>query len=314
MTVLIVLAFVLGLTSPGFAQPPDTVGVVTEIKPGRGRVEVKSSGAADWRPAGPLSALRAGDAIRATDDAVAVVLLAGGRGTRRIDAAASPVVLDTAGAGDSGSQKARTLVAQSLRFLSLTTKEAPKGVLATRGGAPPPIVLSPRQAFVRPAPLTFEWVGGARARYTVRLTGPAGIVFERDVVGGRLAYPDGAPALQPDAQYTIEVRTEGRAPQTATFQVLAAERARDIDRDLAELDAMLGPGAASSTAIARAGYLAERGLFHDAREIVVGALRNDPDQAALYLLLANIYDRTGLRAQAAEAYAEAEFLTMEKPR
>jgi hypothetical protein len=313
MSVAIVLACLVALAPPLAAQPRDMVGVVTEIRPGRGRVEVKAAGA-DWRPAAPLLALRAGDVIRATDDAVAVVVLGSGRGARRIDAASSPVVLEAAAPGDGTARKALALIEKSLDFLSLTTKEAPRGLLATRGPAPPPTVLTPRRTLVRQAAVTFEWVGGARSRYTVRLTGPGGVVFERAVVGSRLTYPDGAPALAPGARYAVDVIAEGQRPERAAFEVLGAERAQEIARDLAELEA-IGPGASpTSTAVVRAGYLAEQGLFHEAREVVVLALRADPEQAALHLLLGNIYDRTGLPSQAGLAFAEAEWLATEKRR
>ena len=67
--------------------------MITEIKPGRGRIEVSGPGDADWRPAGPLLALKVGDSLRATDDAAAVVVLAGRRGSVQVDAARSPFVV-----------------------------------------------------------------------------------------------------------------------------------------------------------------------------------------------------------------------------
>ena len=313
MKTAVVLMIVFSVASIVAAQTSETVGIVTEIAVGRGRVELKPASAADWRPVTPLATVRAGDTIRATADAVVVILLAGGRGTRRIDAAASPAVLDAATA-ESTVHKGRALVEQSLRFLSLTSKGPPKGLLATRGPAPLPVVLGPRQALLSAAPLTFEWVGSPGRRYTVRLTGPMGIVLKRDVAGNRLPYPDGVPALERGVEYTVEVRTPGQPAQSASFYVVSAERARDVSRDLTELDSLLGSSGGSSAAVARAGYLASQGLFHDARDVVLGALRADAEQAALYLLLGNIYDRIGLRAQAAEAYAEAEYLTTEKAR
>ena len=62
----------------------ETAAVITEIKPGRGRVEVRPAGSGDWRAARPLVALRA------TEDATAVVLFPSGRGTVRVDRAGSP--------------------------------------------------------------------------------------------------------------------------------------------------------------------------------------------------------------------------------
>ena len=87
------------------------------------------------------------------------------------------------------------------------------------------------------------------------------------------------------------------------------ERARIVASDLTELEAALGPGASpSSLALVRAGYLADQRLFHEAREVLLRALRADAEQASLYVLLGNVYERTGLAAQAAEALEEAQLL------
>lgn len=307
--VALALVMLVAPTPVARAQGAETIGVITEIKPGRGRVEVKPAGGADWRPAGPLLALRAGDSVRATEDAAAVVVLTGGRGSVRVDAAA-PLVVAAGGAPESTAQKARTLVERSLGFLAVTSKEAPKGLLATRGVAPPPVVLSPRSTLVRAESLAFEWVGTARSRYAVRLVGAGGVVFERnDVVGPRLTHPDDAPALRPGARYTVEVRAGSSPPQQAEFEVLTAEHAQAVARDLGELDAALATGMpASSRAVVRAGYLAEQRLFHEARDVIVRALRADPDEAVFYVLLGNVYERTGLPAQAAAAFEEARWL------
>jgi hypothetical protein len=296
---LLVLVAIPAAPMAAAAQGGETVGIITESKPGRGRVEVKAAAGGDWRPATPLLALRAGDSVRASDDALAVVMLAGGRGVVRVQAANSPVVLAAPGGADGKADKARALVESSLGFLSRTTKEAPRRILAT-----------PRGSLVRPEGLAFEWVGSARARYAVRLSGPAGPVFERaGVPGTRLPYPDDAPALQAGGRYTVEVRAAGQAAQRAEFEVLDAEAVRAIARDLGDLDAALGAGApASSAAVMRAGYLADRRLYHEARDMLLRALRADPEEASLFVLLGNVYERTGLPAQAGEAFEEAQWL------
>src|SRR5439155_7136227 len=120
--VLLVVAAVAG------AQSTETAGMITEIKTGRGRVEVRSTG--DWRRSGPLQTLRAGDTVRAIDDAVAVVMLSGG-GTVKIDAANSPYAVP-ARTDDTRSQKARTLVQAGLGFLAAGQREAPTAILSTR--------------------------------------------------------------------------------------------------------------------------------------------------------------------------------------
>src|SRR5258706_6525827 len=71
------IVVMLAAAAPVSAQTRDVGAMITEIKPGRGRIEVSGPGTVDWRPAGPLLALKVGDRLRATDDAAAVVVLAG---------------------------------------------------------------------------------------------------------------------------------------------------------------------------------------------------------------------------------------------
>ena len=209
----------LSVGTPGAANGQGAaVGMITEIKMGKGRVEVQAAGRPDWRSAGPFLALRAGDTVRATADASAVILLTGGRGTVKVDAANSPLAMGAGPSDDGKLQKARTLVAGSVKFLEASAKEPPKAVLSVRAGARSPVILSPRNSPVLPGPLAFEWLGDRFSRYTVRLTTPSGAVLEKKgVVGPRLDYPADAPALVPGVRYTLEVvPTSGRA-QGASF-------------------------------------------------------------------------------------------------
>ena len=300
------------LAGPGSArgQAGESVGMITEIKMGKGRVEVQAAGKSEWRAAGPFQALRAGDTVRASADAAAVVLLTGGRGTVRVDASRSPLVL-AAGTADAGKlQKARALVEGSVKFLSTSAKEPPKAVLSVRAWARPPVILSPRNSPVLPGPLTFEWLGDRFSRYTVRVTAPSGVVLERKgVVGPRLDYPADAPALAPGVRYTVAVApTNGRA-QEASFEVLDAARAQAVRESLQDIEDGLGAGASPNTVtVVRVGLLAEQGLLHDARLAVLAALAKDPDEPALHTLLGQLYQKTGLAQQAAEAFDEAQFL------
>jgi hypothetical protein len=288
------------------AQSTETVGMITEIKTGRGRVEVRSAG--DWRRAGPLQALRAGDAVRVTDDAMAVVMLTGG-GTVKIEGTNSPYTV-AARTDDTRTQKARTLVQAGLGFLAAGQRDAPTAVLSTRSSAKPPIVIAPRNTSLLPGPLALEWTGSRFARYTVRIVGPSGPVFERrGVAGGRLDYPPDAPPLAPSTRYTIQVASGDQAPQEAWFEVLDTERARKIADDLTALTQSFGGSASrNSVAVVRAGMLASAGLLHDARRVVLDALASDPDEPALHQALGNVYQKSGLGELAAESYDEAQFL------
>lgn len=295
---------------PARAQSAETAAVITELKPGRGRVEVRPAAGGDWKPARPLLALRVGDQVRTSDNASAVVLLSGGRGTVRIEGASGAFTVPSAAAAGQG-QKARALVEASLGFLAGTTKESSQAVLATRGATRPPVIVSPRNGRVLPETLAFEWLGSRFGRYTVRVVGPAGPVVEkREVTGARWEYPADASALSPGVRYTLQVTTAGHPAQDAWFEVVDAERARAVASDLAGLEQELGPSVSpTSRAVLRAGLLAREGFLHDARRVVVTALAADRDEPTLHLLLGDLYTRTGLTELAAESFDEAQYLS-----
>jgi hypothetical protein len=313
MNLLPLLALTLGalLTPAGSAaaQTGETAGVITEIKPSKGRVEVKPAAGGDWRPARPLLALRAGDVVRTSEDASAVVLLSGGRGTVRVAGAAGTLTVPGVAAAGQG-QKAKALVEASLGFLAGTTKESSQAVLATRSVARPPVILSPRNGRVLPEGLAFEWLGSRFTRYTVRLAAPSGpVVDRREVTGPRWEYPADAPALAPNVRYTLQVTSGGLPAQEAWFEVVDAARARAVAGDLTGLEQELGTAVSpTSRAVMRAGLLAREGLLHDARRVVVAALDADRDEPTLHLLLGDLYTRTGLADLAAESFDEAQFL------
>lgn len=300
------------LVEPGSApgQAAGSVGMITEIKVGKGRVEVQAAGKSEWRVAGPFLALRAGDTVRATADASTVILLTGGRGTVKVDASRSPLVM-SAGTSDEGKlQKARTLVEGSVKFLAASAKEPPKAVLSVRAGTRPPVILSPRNSLVLPGPLTFEWLGDRFSRYSVRVIAPSGVVLEKKgVVGPRLPYPPDAPPLASGVRYTVEVVPANGRTQETSFEVLDAARAQAIRQSLQDIEDGLGPAVSPNTlTVVRVGLLAEQGLLHDARLAVMAALARDPDEPTLHTLLGHLYQKVGLSQQAAESFDEAQFL------
>jgi len=307
---LLLVAASFAPAPPARAQSAETAAVITELKPGRGRVEVRPAAGGDWKPARPLLALRVGDQVRTSDNASAVVLLSGGRGTVRIEGVSGAFTVPSAAATGQG-QKARALVEASLGFLAGTTKESSQAVLATRGAARPPVIVSPRNGRVLPETLAFEWLGSRFGRYTVRVVGPAGPVVEkREVTGARWEYPADASALSPGVRYTLQVTAAGHPAQDAWFEVVDAERARAVASDLAGLEQELGPSVSpTSRAVLRAGLLAREGFLHDARRVVVTALAADRDEPTLHLLLGDLYTRTGLTELAAESFDEAQYLS-----
>jgi len=303
---------IAGVAPPraAFAQTGEVAGMITEIKLGKGAVEVKPAGGGDWRPAGPLMSLLGGDTVRASGGGSAVILLTGGRGTIRVDGTAGPMVVPGAQAGEGKVQKAQALLSASFGFLSSRAKEMPQTVLGTRSWLKPPAVLAPRNGPVLADALRFEWWGSRLSRYTIQIAGPSGVVHERaGVTGARLDYPADAPPLLPGVRYTFRVSTESQPPQEAWFEVLSPERTREVRASLAALEREVGTAAPSNTLVAlRAGFLAQQGFVHEARRAVLAALEKDRDEPTLHLLLGNLYSQSGLPEQAHQSFDEARFL------
>lgn len=295
---------------PAAGQGREPAGMITEIKVLRGQVEIQPAGAEVWRKAGPLLALRAGDTVRATEDASVVILLSDGRGSVKVTRTNSPYVVAIPQPGESKAQKAMALLESSFGFLSITPREEMRFALSTRGGLKPPVILSPLNGSVLPDSLTFEWLGDRSSRYTVRILGPDGVVLEKkDLTGARFDYPPDAPPLTPGVRYTIQIHSGSRPVQEAWFEVLDAARAQAIRQDVKELEQTFGPSVSPNTLVAiRVGFLARNGLLHDARRTLIAALAEDPDEPTLHLLLGTLYEAAGLREQAAKAFDEARFL------
>ncbi len=301
----------VGFAGAAAAQSGEVAGMITEIKLGKGAVEVKpAGGATDWRPAGPLMSLLAGDTVRASGGGSAVILLTGGRGTLKVESGAPSIVVPVPSAGEGKVQKAQALLAASLGFLSSRAKEMPQTVLGTRSWLKPPAVLAPRNGPVLADALRFEWWGSRISRYTIQIVGPSGVVLERaGVTGARFDYPADAPALQPGLRYTFRVITEGQPPEAAWFEVVSPERTREVRQSLVVLEQEAGPATPANTLVAlRAGFLAQQGLLHEARRAVLVALEKNRDEATLHLLLGNLYAQSGLPEQAHQSFDEARFL------
>ena len=302
------LAVSLGVT-PARSQTSETAGMITEIKVGRGSVEVKT-GDGGWRRVSPLSTLRTGDQVRAVGDAVVVVLLTGGRGTVVVKAKSSPYTVAAPRTEESTAQRARSLLSTTLDFLAAGPKAAPKAVTSSRSGARPPEILTPRNGVILPESLIFEWLGDKFSRYRVRIVDSSAVVLERNgVVGARFTYPTDGPRLPSGVRYRVQVSASGLAPTEAWFEVMDEARAAEVREDLKQLEAGLGPRISpSSLAVVRAGALAAEGLFHDARLVVLAALARDPDEPTLHMVLGHLYMKTGLPRLAAQSLDEAQVL------
>ena len=316
---LAVLAL-LSAARPAFveAQSRQVAGLMTEIKLGRGTVEVKPDGASDWRPAGPLMSLLPGDVVRASGDASAIVLLANGRGMLRIGPGTAPIVIPEIRGTEPKLQKAQAVLAASLHFLTSSARDIGHAIVATRASAPTPVVLAPRNGPVLADALVFEWAGNRFARYSVQISAvPEGhvVLEQKSVQGAAWTYPPNAPALQPGKRYVLRVipEDEPAASETAWFEVADPGRTTATREALAQLErdaaGMLSP---STLAVVKTGYLADSGLMHEARRVLVDALARDRDEPTLYLLLGQVYAKIGLEQEAAQALDEARFLSVRR--
>jgi hypothetical protein len=185
--------------------------------------------------------------------------------------------------------------------------------LATRSAKQPPLLLFPRRtALLRPP--TFEWGGSDRLRYTVRVLGPQGPLWEQaDLPRAPLAYPPSAPPLQPGIPYRWQLEAKGFPLQQAEFRLLSPERSVRVQSDLATLDpARLTEYPKNTVLLMRAGYLFEQELYDEARRELQAAIAADPDEPNLHVMLGNLYEAIGLADLAAEEYDEAQFLSTRK--
>ena len=302
------------LAGPRITTAADPIAMVTEIRTGQGEVRVKSAQESDWKPALPLLSLRPDDQVRATNNAVAVLMFTDGQGTATVTAANSPFLVRSPQATGGAGGKTAELMASVSRVLMGKKKDLSYVPLTTRSLRQPPMLLSPRAGKLLDAP-TIEWSGSDRVRYTVRVVGPAGVVWEsKDLPRALLPYPSTAPPLTPGVAYRCELEAKDVPVQRGDFVIASATEIATARDALAALDPSRLPGFPKSTVVVlRAGFLLEQEMYAQARQELLSALTADPDEPTLHLLLGHVYDRTGLARLAAEEFDEAQFLSTRTP-
>jgi hypothetical protein len=303
------LAAALVLFSSTAAWAQDAVAVLTEIQTKKGQVHVRTANDTDWVAPKPLQALRAGDQVRVTDEGRAVLVFTGGRGTQVVTQANSPFKVDARAEG-AVTDRAKAVLGNVTNFLLGQQREKTYQSLSVRSVRPqPPVILAPRETLVvAGGPLTFEWAGSDRLRYTLRLLGPQGSVWQQtDIDRKPLVYT--GPALVAGARYTVELETKEHGVLREQFEVLNANDARRVREGLAVLTPEAAKGYPPSTLVLmRAGLLFQEKLYADARRELVTGIAQYPDEATLHLLLGHVYDRTGLKQLAGNEFDEAEAL------
>ena len=310
----VILGGLLLAPTSGFAASPgDPVALLTEIRPGQGEVRVKLSTENDWKAPLPLLSLRVGDQVRVTRNATAVLIFLGGQGTLTVVAANSPYAVQGP-AGGAAQRKTSELVASVTRILMGKKKELAYTPLTTRSIKQPPVILSPRDGKLLGAPV-LEWTGSDRARYAVRVFGPQGLLWEQaNLPQAPLPYPPNAPSLNPGVLYRWQLETKDFPVQQGQFSVLSSTEIAGIRGALSALEPGALPGYPKNTvALMRAGFLFEQELYAEARKELLAALRADPDEPSLHVMLGHVYERTGLPALAGEEFDEAQYLSSRTP-
>jgi hypothetical protein len=290
------------------AWAADPVAVLCEIRIGQGEVWVQHAGTSEWTPPRPLLALHAGDQIRAAGDGQAVLIFTGG-GIQTVVSANSPYTVQIPSA-ESGGENVGALVGRLTQFLLGQGKSPTYRPLAVRNSRQL-VILSPRETKLLPGLVTFEWPGSDRLRYTIRVRGPQGLLWEKAQLPRQpLSYPEAAPALGVGVRYTWELQTNGHPVQRAKFELLPASEAARVQETLALLQPDTLPGYPPNTVLLlRVGFLFKERLYHEARHGLLAGIAAEPNDPTLHLLLGHVYDRMGLKEAAATAFEEARLLS-----
>jgi hypothetical protein len=289
------------------AQAQEAVGVITEIKLNRGDVQIRLPGK-NWQKPALLQLLYTGTQVQASKDARAVVLYTEGMKTVTVDERNSPFEIKAADAkGAAGG--AMKEVASAL----MGKKKPPSYVpLAVRGGKRPPVLLSPRNTKLMADLPTLQWMGMERQPGNVRVYGPDGVLWSAENISlTQIKYPASAPRLKPGVEYAWAIEKKGVPAEKVRFQILAPAEVKAVEGELASVQN--SPGVPRTTAaILKAGLLTSRELYYDAREVLAEAVKTDPDEPTLHFLLAEVYEKTGLKDLAAEEYSESDFLLKQR--
>lgn len=308
---LLLLAVFLAFSFPSLVHAAEPIAVIIEIHSGGGRVQVRRSGEASWRPAQPLLALRAGDQITVLKVARITVAFSGARGTKAFTQADSPITVVSEEANAS-SAKIRVVWNALFEFLAGARPEPDRAPIAVRHGPLPDVaILSPRDGRLLPGPVSFEWTGCEGSGCRVRVVDPHGTVWMvSDVPHGGMLYPADGPALTPGVRYRWELEAPNAPVQHAFFEVLSTDEADGIRRALAVLPASEIPGVSpTSLAVLRSAYLIQARLYSDARRELRAAVAADPGEPTLHYLQGALHERVGLADLAAQEYLAAQRLS-----
>ena len=114
-----------------------------------------------------------------------------------------------------------------------------------------------------------------------------------------MTYPDSAPKLMPGVRYRWEVRTGDTRSERAHFEIVPD---REWEQIRTQLSAMSASGRPTTLTLARVSLLFQERLYQSALEELQTAIAENGAEPNLRFMLGHVYDRMGLREQAATAF------------
>lgn len=302
-TAALVAALLLLAAAPACAATP--IGVVTELHLKNVQVEVKPAAGGEWEPAKPLLSISEGDQLRASGAGRAVLVFAASQRSAVVTSANSPFVAAAPAQPGFGER-----VMGAVGFLQATPREPSRKALTVRSSRDlsPVVLLAPRETLVAPESISLEWTGTETARYTVRIvTGDSRVLLEKKGVEARpLTLATGEVRLAP-GRYRWEVDGTGHGIQRAAFDVATPEAVAQAKAATAAVEAVRYP--AATAALLKAAALMRERFHADARRELLRAIAANPEEPTLHVLLADLYDKTGLESLAAAEQDRAEALS-----
>jgi hypothetical protein len=300
-TVVGLVALLALLSRPAAGAEP--IGVITELHLKDGQVEVKRAAGGEWQAVKPLFAIGAGDQVRATGAARAVLVFVSSQRTTVVTQENSPYVASPPSQPGFGER-----VKSALTFLQSTPREPRRKSLAVRSPDFPVVIVAPRASEVAADGFSLEWLGPASARHTARIVSADGrVLWEKsDVAGGRQAVAPTDVRLAP-GHYRWELESRAYGIQRADFDVATAEAATRVRLAVDAVESARYP-AGTAAVLKAAAFMHER-FFADARRALLQGVAATPEEPTLHLLLGDVYERIGLDNLAASEYDRAEALS-----
>lgn len=303
------LIFVLLLCSSAQA----VTALIAEVKKGKGVVEFKAPGQAEWKPVLPLQSIENGSVLRATNDSFAVILYASSGRTAKISAANSPYKVQEIKIKDDSAQKAQKIFQDAVVFLAGKKTEMFSAPMSVRGKTNTIAIISPKDTKILTGKPVFEWIGPSRVLYRIIIKQGSSVIWSQDALHRTIiVYPSEAKPLEPGVRYVWLIESQGYPSVESSFTISQEQEQIQSLLEVAQKKAA-GESTKTSTAVLQYGVLASQGFYADARRVLLDAVSADPDAPSLHFLLGDCYKKLGLQTLADEEFDEAQFLMQINP-